>query len=562
MKTQKSKMDELLTILDDGKELNLNLQDALTKVQQVQETLSSDTLKVVMLSSFSDGKTTIVAGLNGRVEDNMKIDIDESSDEITIYHPQGLASGFEIIDTPGLFGTKTKEVDGKNIRFSEQTEKYISEAHIVLYICDAVNPLKDSHACFIEKVMRQFGKLDSTIFVINKIDETGYDISDKEDFDTVATIKTENLIGRLKDTIGLTAEEQQKLHIVCVAADPYGEGMSYWLEPENQDEYKQLSHIEDLRGCINQVIAATNPLELRRSVELATMKDIIGMILGIVQQYCHSVSVAADKLRETQHDNAQDLSILRQELNHAKKEMSDRLNALKDTVLSDIGNATLETIEEVLNSKIGVQGDKTTFYVFNNEVNQIVRECTDANGAALETHIVTIEKNTSGAEAIATEALKKGAGSLKNIHISGDMVKAVRDFAFKSYKFKPWEAIKWGKKLTKGSNIAAVVIEAAVEGFQRYKTEKANKNLEKSKKELKKVINDAIADIFATFNSEEKYYKNYAPQYLELQKNLEERNQEYNKLQQYSDKLTVYQQRLIDWMKNNAEDVSYAENQQ
>lgn len=562
MKTQKSKMDELLTILDDGKELNLNLQDALTKVQQVQETLSSDTLKVVMLSSFSDGKTTIVAGLNGRVEDNMKIDIDESSDEITIYHPQGLASGFEIIDTPGLFGTKTKEVDGKNIRFSEQTEKYISEAHIVLYICDAVNPLKDSHAFFIEKVMRQFGKLDSTIFVINKIDETGYDISDKEDFDTVATIKTENLIGRLKDTIGLTAEEQQKLHIVCVAADPYGEGMSYWLEPENQDEYKQLSHIEDLRCCINQVFAATNPLELRRSVELAAMKDIIGMILGCVQQYSHSVSVAADKLRETQHDNKQDLDILKQELNHAKDEMKDRLNALKDTVLTDIGNATLETIEEVLNSKIGVQGDKTTFYVFNNEVNQIVRECTDANGAALETHIVTIEKNTSGAETFVTEALKKGAGSLKNIHISGDMVKAARDIAFKSYKFKPWEAIKLGKKLSKVSKIAAIVIEAAVAGYQRYKTEKANENLKKSKEELKKVINDAIADIFATFKSEEEYYENYAPQYLELKKNLEERNQEYSKLQQYSDKLTVYQQRLIDWMKSNAEDVSYAENQQ
>ena len=151
---------------------------------------------------------------------------------------------------------------------------------------------------------------------------------------------------------------------------------------------------------------------------------------------------------------------------------------------------------------------------------------------------------------------------MKNIHISGDMVKTVRDFAFKSYKFKPWEAIKWGKKLTKVSNGVAFAIEVAVAGFQRYKTQKANENLKKSKEELQKVINDAIADIFATFNSEEEYYKNYAPQYLELEKNLEERNQEYSKLQQYSDKLTVYQQRLIDWMKSNAEDISYAENQQ
>ncbi len=562
MKQQNTKMDELLTILDDGKELNLNLQDALTKMRHVLETLHSDTLKVVMLSSFSDGKTTIVAGLNGRVEDNMKIDIDESSDEITIYHPQGLASGFEIIDTPGLFGTKRKEIDGQNIRFSEQTEKYISEAHIVLYICDAVNPLKDSHACFIEKVMRQLDKLDSTIFVINKIDETGYDISDREDFDTVAAIKTQNLISRLKDTIGLTAEEQQKLHIVCIAADPYGEGMSYWLEQENQDEYKQLSHIEDLRSCINQVIAATNPLELRRSAELAAMKDVVGMISSSVQQYSHSVSVAAEKLRETRNDNAQDLSILRQELNDAKKEMSNRLNALRYTVLADIRNATLETIDEVMENKIGVQGDETTFYVFNNEVNQIVRECADTNGAAIETHAITIENNTSGTETFVTEALKKGAGLLKNIHISGDMVKSVRNVLFKSYKFKPWGAIKLGKNLTKAGNGVASAIEVGFELYQQYKTVKANKELGKSKKELMKVIEDTIAGIFATFESDEDYYKNYAPQYMELQKNLEEQSQEYDKLQEYSDKLTVYQQRLIDWMKSNAEDVSYAETQQ
>lgn len=38
MKTQKSKMDELLTILDEGKELNLNLQDALTKAAGARDT--------------------------------------------------------------------------------------------------------------------------------------------------------------------------------------------------------------------------------------------------------------------------------------------------------------------------------------------------------------------------------------------------------------------------------------------------------------------------------------------------------------------------------------------
>ena len=43
----------------------------------------------------------------------MKIDNDESSDELTIYRPKDLKKGFKIIDTPGLFGTKEREINGQ-----------------------------------------------------------------------------------------------------------------------------------------------------------------------------------------------------------------------------------------------------------------------------------------------------------------------------------------------------------------------------------------------------------------------------------------------------------------
>lgn len=105
-KNNSTLIDQLLPILKEGEELGLDLQDTYQKIEQIKNT-SDDRIKIALLSSFSDGKTSIIAGLNGRVEDNMKIDIDESSDEINIYRPHGLASDFEIMDTPGLFGTKT-----------------------------------------------------------------------------------------------------------------------------------------------------------------------------------------------------------------------------------------------------------------------------------------------------------------------------------------------------------------------------------------------------------------------------------------------------------------------
>ena len=111
------KFEHLKSILQDGLNLNLDLNDVLKKVESVIETINNDVISIALIGSFSDGKTSTIAGLLGRMEDTMKIDTDESSDELKVYRPLGLKQGFEIIDTPGLFGTKEKEIDGKKCSF-------------------------------------------------------------------------------------------------------------------------------------------------------------------------------------------------------------------------------------------------------------------------------------------------------------------------------------------------------------------------------------------------------------------------------------------------------------
>lgn len=557
-----TQLDSLLSILQEGETtLNLDLHNAKEKVAHAKKTLNDDKLKIVLLSSFSDGKTTIIAALNGKIEANMKIDIDESSDEMQIYHPTGLAHGYVIMDTPGLFGSKTKEVNGETIRLSEMTERYISEAHIILYICDAVTPLKDSHAPFIEKVMRQFGKLESTIFVINKMDEAGVDLSDEDNFASKTDIKKDNLIGRLRDTIGLTEQEQQKLHIVCIAADPYGAGLEHWLSADNYEKYKQISHIEGLRKCIEQVVTDTNPLQLRKSAELASLKDVIGMTSERIDQAHLAILNTIVKLKETLSDNKQDLALLKQDLVNAKKDMTKRLKALKDKTLTEINTATLDTIGEVLNRDLGVQNGKVTFYVFYHDLNLIVKECSEGNGGTIQRHIATIEhNNTSVAKNLASDIFEKGTSLLKNVTISGENIKQIRDVIAKGHKFKPWEAIKMGGKVTKVLNRSGNVIEIAVSIFQRIQQENKKEKLKERKDVLSRIINDAIAEIFQTCDNDEQYYQNYAPAYLELEKQIAERDDKCEQMSLFSDKLKKYQQRLIDWMKENAEDIPCAEN--
>ena len=555
--SQQKKMQELDIILQEGEKLGLNLQEVYKKVAHVQETISDEKIKIVLLSSFSDGKTTIIAALNEQIEDNMKIDSDESSDEIIVYHPQGLAKDFEIMDTPGLFGSKEKEVEGEAIRFSEITERFISEAHIILYVCDAVTPLKESHASFIEKVMRQYNKLPSTIFVINKMDEAGYDLLDEKDFQRGVAIKTENLVKRLKDTIDLTDAEAEELNIVCIAADPKGKGLTKWFE--RLEDYKKRSHIDDLRACIDRIIDSCDKELLHKSVELATMTDIADMLSQNITAVSQSIGETIKERTIVINDSKSELALLKSDLNNARKLMSDRLNELKNGIFAELDAIAMEDLNSFIEQKIGVEENGISFYIFNNEVNQIIRECSEGNNVALHEHAQLIDQKISSMKQFAIDGLKSGTKFIKNIKISGETVKAVRDVVCKSFKFKPWGAIKLASKVNKVMPAIGVIIDGAFAWYERKQDDKRRQEFEKNKKTIKDAINKTIANIFATFSDDEKYIQNYAPSYEHINQEIESMVSDNNRMLENQEKLDQYNTRIINWLRNNAEDVEYEE---
>lgn len=555
--SQQKKMQELDIILQEGEKLGLNLQEVYKKVAHVQETISDEKIKIVLLSSFSDGKTTIIAALNEQIEDNMKIDSDESSDEIIVYHPQGLAKDFEIMDTPGLFGSKEKEVEGEAIRFSEITERFISEAHIILYVCDAVTPLKESHASFIEKVMRQYNKLPSTIFVINKMDEAGYDLLDEKDFQRGVAIKTENLVKRLKDTIDLTDAEAEELNIVCIAADPKGKGLTKWFE--RLEDYKKRSHIDDLRACIDRIIDSCDKELLHKSVELATMTDIADMLSQNITAVSQSIGETIKERTIVINDSKSELALLKSDLNNARKLMSDRLNELKNGIFAELDAIAMEDLNSYIEQKIGVEENGISFYIFNNEVNQIIRECSEGNNVALHEHAQLIDQKISSMKQFAIDGLKSGTKFIKNIKISGETVKAVRDVVCKSFKFKPWGAIKLASKVNKVMPAIGVIIDGAFAWYERKQDDKRRQEFEKNKKTIKDAINKTIANVFATFSDDEKYIQNYAPSYEHIKQEIESMVSDNNRMLENQEKLDQYNTRIINWLRNNAEDVEYEE---
>ena len=66
-----------------------------------------------------------------------------------------------------------------------------------MYVVDAKNPIKDSHKETVRWIMQDLHKIETTIFVINKMDSVA-DITDENDFRKIAEIKKQTLCNKVK----------------------------------------------------------------------------------------------------------------------------------------------------------------------------------------------------------------------------------------------------------------------------------------------------------------------------------------------------------------------------
>ena len=549
------KLTSLKALLQEGIKYIPELQSYMGKIDSMMSTIKNGEISVVLLGSFSDGKTSAIAGLLGRLEGNMKIDNDESSDELTVYRPKDLKKGFKIVDTPGLFGTKEREIDGKNVKFSQITERYISEAHIIIYVCDAVVPLKDSHVEIIRRIMRDYHKLDNTIFVINKMDEAGYDLLDEYDFDNGSRIKKENLISRLRSTINLSPDEEKRLHIVCIAADPKGKGLQHWFS--NIDSYYKRSHIKDLRNCVNAVVNNTEVEKLSASTYETSVSDVVDGLQKAISCTEKPVSKAIVKMERDCTEIEEDGKHLKSELTLSRNELRQAINEIKNDALRDINGASLDTIGDVISSQLGVQDDKVTFYVFQDKLSALIEQCCETNANNVNVAAVKVQNSYSMQEAMLNDAVKFGIGQLKNLNVTGEEIKAIRDVIAKGYKFKPWGAVNLGKNITKWAGWIGAGIGVGFEIYGWYKQHKDLQKLGELKKTLGNAVNDYISTVFKTFESETEYYKNFAPSYLMLCQRIKERNDEIASLKQKVSELEKQKKDIEVWQ--NAEYVDFEE---
>ena len=534
-----------------GKEFGINPEQLLSKIDNIIDAMNDQTIRIVLLGSFSDGKTSAIAGLLGQLKKNMKIDQDESSDDLAIYHFDGI-DNVEIIDTPGLFGTKEREINGENIRYSEITKRYISEANIIIYVCDAVTPLKESHVEIIKRVLREYGKLRSTIFVLNKMDEAGVDMIDEEDYERGATIKKNALIKRLEDTIGLSKEEADQLHIVCIAADPKGKGLEHWLA--KMDSYKVRSRIGLLQNTISEIINASDVEELKSDTNFAVVTDIVSNTQEQLAEVICPLEKAMRDAETVSDDLQQDRIGLKRDLIAAKGRLLEDLHNLASSIRIDIDEASPDTIANLVENKLGLVDGQIDYNILNSIIEQTISRCVESNNYAISTRVQEYSEKMNLQGAIVKDALKAGAGKLGKVSVTNTQVLNVRNYLgqyfkwAKNIKFKPHGAGKLATKISKGAGIAGFAISAGLDIYSYIKEKKDAAKFIEFKNSLKSDVSAVFKELLEILNSEDRYFEEFAPSFIELCKAVEQRNNELAILQNQIRLIRQYNNQINDWL--------------
>lgn len=474
---------------DAGVEIDPNLK---SKLQTAIRDVADDKLKIALVGGFSEGKTSIAAAWMERLDrSSMNISQQESSNEVKVYD---VNSDFLLIDTPGLFGFKeqfnaqTHAIE----KYKDTTRKYVSEAHLLLYVMNSTNPIKESHKDDLAWLFRDLNLLARTVFVLSRFDEVA-DVEDEDEYQGSLAIKRDNVIGRLHDLIGLTPEEAGALAIVAVAANPFDMGTEYWLS--NPEKFRTLSHIGTLQQATSVKIDTNGGVaavveETRKTI----IRDVLTKQLPVAIENDIRIGEEVDKLETVNVRLQKQLISSQGQIMDARGNLRDFVTRYFSGLILQAKGLSQNTFTDFFEREIGSEG-----VVLNARLQSEFERQLRSATLQLDKMKVGFEAEVNHFNDSVRNLGKQGLDyALKSKLINNGTVLATRDGIVavaktvgldlgKMLKFKPWGAVN----LAKNINGALAVFGLALEAWDSW---------EQSQRE--KAFREAIASMVENFEQQ------------------------------------------------------------
>ncbi len=459
----------------------------------------------------------------------MKIDHQESSDAVKIYD---IDNEIELVDTPGLFGFKAKEHDsGKIERYKDITKKYVSEAHLILYALNPSNPIKESHKDDLNWLFRTLNLLARTIFVISRFDEEA-DIEDEDDYNKRFKTKKENIQKRLNDLISLSEKEKEGLSIVAVAANPFNEGLEYWLK--HKEEFQKLLHIKTLQDATQKKIKENGrKLTIIEEAKKSIIQDVINRQMSLAKKEQQGIKREMEYLNKAMEKRRKDLQNLNSEISQARINLKEFITRYFSGLIAQVSGTSLETISDFVMREIGDKGINIETRVqnaFERETQGILNEIAKI-GTSFNADMSLFEKHAGTLGKIGINFLNQSEFiNATNIKLARDAIAAVGKFVGidLAFKFKPWGAVKLASNLNKALPLIAIVFEAW-DSWSKYQKEQA---FEEAKKEMVSNFDNQKKEILELINDETRFKQTCFLSALELEKSFQEIEEKIKKTQE------------------------------
>lgn len=475
-------LQKLDAFLQQGAQAGVPIDPALSgKIHNAIASLAGEKLKVALIGGFSEGKTSIAAAWMEELDkSSMKISHQESSNEVKVYE---VGQDFVLIDTPGLFGFKEQENDDTHAieKYKDITKKYVSEAHLVLYVMNPTNPIKESHQEDLTWLFRTLDLLPRSIFVLSRFDEVA-DVEDEEDYDHNLNIKRTNVAKRLGEMISLTAQEHANLSIVAVAANPFDLGTEHWLE--NGEQFKALSHITSLQAATTEKIQHNGgSTALANDMRSSVIRDILHNQLPVAIDNEEKISQEVRKLDSL-------YSRMKTELAQADREIENTVINLREFIIryfSDLilqaQGCSMETFNEFFEREVGDDGIIVSMRLENEFSRQIQPIALSMEKMQLSFDTEVNQFNTTvkafGKQGV-NHVLNSNLINNKTVLGARDGIVSMgklfgKDFG-SALKFKPWGATK----LAKGANGALIAVGIALEAWDSYQQYQREQEFQKA----------------------------------------------------------------------------------
>lgn len=534
-------------------DLGFDCDETLQKLETTIKALDKEIISIALVGAFSDGKTSTIAGWLNEEMDSMNISAAESTDELKIYTPNNLPEKCRIVDTPGLFGKKYFDV----------TKKYIDEANIVLYIVDAKNPIKESHQETVRWIMYDLRKIDTTIFVINKMDVVA-DVTDEDEFNNAARIKKETLRNKIAEIAEFSQTEASKIQIVCISSNP-AEGKNFDFWRNHRDVYLQRSRINDLESAVSNVIANTSSASLMAKTGYDTLKRVfcekikmIDLQIDMIQQD------VIPTLEETLRRQKKDLENTKQQILKERPSYLRKLQAYGKKLETNLFGTSMDNIKEFIAVEIGLENDQISGTKLQEEIDLISMEHFNEVGEKISELYKNIDKEEKKKieqiEYTENKFIGKFSNSMKSV---GKVpISTLKDVIFKgrdilngvfgtAIKFKPWGVTKIASGLSKGLPVIGVMLDVIFGLIKIFQEKKANKKFKELQNTLDGIVSGTISTIIDNAKNDKTFFEMFAPQILNIE----------NKLRQDEETLAQQkeQKRRFEEWKKNVVDIDFEE---